>query len=136
LRAYGTMALERCFRHAEHRLFRRVRIGDEAAIDDVGGAGDFRQRCSDEAAGAGLSRGNLQAAGAETIEHALGCRAQRIIDHDALHGSRTVAVAIATMPSPRPVKPSFSLVVALIATRPIAMPVIAAMRTRIASRCG
>ena len=35
----------------------------------------------------------------------------------ALHGNRTVAVAIATMPSLRPVKPSFSLVVALIATR-------------------
>ena len=38
-------------------------------------------------------------------------------DHAALHGSRTVAVAMATMPSPRPVKPSFSLVVALTATR-------------------
>ena len=54
----------------------------------------------------------------------------------ALHGSRTVAVAMATMPSPRPVKPSFSLVVALTATRAAGMPAIAAMRARIASRCG
>ena len=35
----------------------------------------------------------------------------------SLHGSRTVAVANAAMPSPRPVKPSFSLVVAFTATR-------------------
>ena len=41
------------------------------------------------------------------------------IDHSVLQGSRTVAVANATMPSPRPVKPIFSLVVALIATRSI-----------------
>ncbi len=34
-----------------------------------------------------------------------------------LHGKRTVALAKATMPSPRPVKPIFSLVVALTATR-------------------
>ena len=42
---------------------------------------------------------------------------ERRVDHSSLHGSRTVALAKATMPSPRPVKPIFSLVVALIATR-------------------
>ena len=40
------------------------------------------------------------------------------------------------MPSPRPVKPSFSLVVALTATRSSAMPAISAILARMASRCG
>ena len=40
------------------------------------------------------------------------------------------------MPSARPVKPSFSLVVALTATRPASTPAISAIRARIASRCG
>ena len=49
-------------------------------------------------------------------------RAKLALVHEALHGSRTVAVAMATMPSPRPVKPSFSLVVAFTATRVRGMP--------------
>ncbi len=39
------------------------------------------------------------------------------IQSPSRHGSRTVAVANAAMPSPRPVNPIFSLVVALTATR-------------------
>ena len=59
----------------------------------------------------------VQAAPAAQIKETF-CRGAQIVrGHAALHGSRTVAVAIATMPSPRPVKPSFSLVVALTATR-------------------
>src|SRR5215472_15321731 len=96
LGAHRAIALERCARHAEHRLLGLVGIDDEAAFHDVGGAGDFGQRA----------------------------------------GNRTAAVAMATMPSLRPVKPSFSLVVALTATRSAEMPAIAAMRSRMVSRCG
>jgi hypothetical protein len=45
-----------------------------------------------------------------------------------------VALAVAAMPSSRPVKPSRSLVVALTATRDTEMPAISAIRARIASR--
>ena len=47
-----------------------------------------------------------------------------------------MALAKAAMPSPRPVKPIFSLVVALTATRDTGSPAISAMRARMASRCG
>ncbi len=47
-----------------------------------------------------------------------------------------VATACAAIPSPRPVKPSFSVVVALTLTRSGAMPRIAAIRSIIATRCG
>src|SRR5262249_47562962 len=56
--------------------------------------------------------------------------------HWGPHGSRTVACANATLPSRRPWKLIFSLVVALTPTRSIEMPAIAAMRARMASRCG
>ena len=48
--------------------------------------------------------------------------------HHQDQGRRTVAVAIAAMPSRRPVKPSCSLVVALTATRSTAISAISAMR--------
>ena len=47
-----------------------------------------------------------------------------------------VALAVAAMPSSRPVKPSRSLVVALTATREMLTPVISAMRARMVSRSG
>jgi hypothetical protein len=47
-----------------------------------------------------------------------------------------VALAVAAMPSSRPVKPSFSLVVALTATREMLTPVMSAIRARIWSRSG
>ena len=40
------------------------------------------------------------------------------------------------MPSPLPIEPSFSLVVALTPTRSIDSPAMSAIRARIASRCG
>src|SRR4029077_6725932 len=113
-----------------------VRISDETAVDDVRRTRNLGQRRGDQAAGAGFGGGDMQAAGAAKVQHAFRRVAQDRIDHVALHGNRTVAVAIATMPSPRPVKPSFSLVVALMATRLAAIPAIAAMRSRMASRCG
>ena len=47
----------------------------------------------------------------------------------------SVAVAWAAIPSPRPVNPSFSDVVAFTATRLVSMPARPAMRCRMASRC-
>src|SRR6516165_9504198 len=49
-------------------------------------------------------------------------------------GRRTVATACAAMPSPRPVKPSLSVVVALTLTRAAATPRIAATLSVIAAR--
>ena len=85
-------------RHAEHRLLGGVRIGDEAALDHVGRAGDFGQRAGDQPAGAGFRGRDRQAARAGRA------RAARLaaicaVAHGALHGSRIVAVAIAAMPS-------------------------------------
>src|ERR1700758_5569923 len=51
-----------------------------------------------------------------------------------LQGRRMVALAIAAMPSSRPVNPRRSLVVAFTATRDSDSPVISAMRARIAVR--
>src|SRR5262249_7300905 len=128
--------LERRRRHAKHRLLGLVRIGDEAAIHDVGRAGDFGERAGDKPAGAGFRSRDLQAAGSTEVQHLRGLLAQDALDHARLQGNRTVAVAIATIPSARPVKPIFSDVVALIATRSIGTPAMAAMRARMASRCG
>jgi hypothetical protein len=50
------------------------------------------------------------------------------------NGRRTVATACAATPSPRPVNPSLSVVVALMLTRLGAMPRIAATRSIIAAR--
>ena len=50
------------------------------------------------------------------------------------NGRRTVATACAAMPSPRPVNPSLSVVVAFTLTRPGAMPRITATRLIIAAR--
>src|SRR4029077_1436945 len=134
LRAHRAVAFERHRRHAEHRPLGVVRISDETAVDDVRGTRDLGQRRGDQAAGAGFGGGDMQAAGAAKIENTV-CRfAYVCADHVALHSNRTVAVAMATMPSPRPVKPSFSLVVALMATRLTETPAIAAMRSRMASR--
>ena len=51
-------------------------------------------------------------------------------------GRRTVAVAMAAMPSRRPVKPRRSEVVALTDTASTAIPAMLAMRARMASRSG
>ena len=48
--------------HAEHRVLGLVGVGDEAAVDHGGGAGDFGQRAGDQAAGAGFRRGDHQLA--------------------------------------------------------------------------
>src|SRR3984885_15593730 len=130
------MAAQRCRRYAKHVMLGRIGISDEAAIDDRGGAGNFGKRRGNQPTGAGFRSGDFQISRAAQIEHPPCAAAQALFDHGPLHGSRTVAVAIATMPSPRPVKPSRSLVVAFTAARATGIPAMAAMRPRMASRCG
>src|SRR5262249_56852529 len=81
-------------------------------------------------------RGDLELFRAADIEQRSGPREQLLLGHDPLHGSRTVALEKAAMPSPRPVNPIFALVVAFTPTRSTEMPAISATRLRIASRCG
>src|SRR5689334_7887963 len=61
---------------------------------------------------------------------------QRNGGHRYVSGSSTVATAWPAMPSPRPVKPSFSVVVAFTLTRFASSPAISAIRAIIAAWCG
>ena len=89
----------------------------------------------DKSAGAGLGDRHRLAADAAGFEQLRGLSEKARVDLDRLaHGRLTVAVAIAAMPSPRPMNPKPSLVVALMLTCVGSMPSIAAMRERIRSR--
>ena len=61
LGADGAVGLDEIRRNAEKLGLGGVRIGDEAAFEDVGRAGDFGQRGGDQAAGAGLGGTDAQA---------------------------------------------------------------------------
>src|SRR5262249_52892455 len=136
LPAHRAMGDERRLFDADHFHLRLVGISDESAIEHVGSAGNVGERAGNKAAGAGFRGCYLQVARARGIEDAVGGGDYFCVAHDALHGKRTVAVAMAAIPSPRPVKPSRSLVVAFTATRSMSIPAIAAIRPRMASRCG
>ena len=71
------MCFERRGGNAEHLHLGLVRIGDEAAVDDVGGAGDVGQRGGDHAAGAGFGGGEHDAARPAGVEHGAGKRLER-----------------------------------------------------------
>lgn len=60
--AHRAVALDRRRRHAEDLPFGGVGIGDEAAVDDGGGAGDVREGGGDATPGTGLGRGDHPAA--------------------------------------------------------------------------
>ena len=57
---------------AEHRALGVVGIGDEAAVDHVGGAGNIGERAGDQAAGAGLRRWQSSACASGTDQAASG----------------------------------------------------------------
>ena len=57
----GAVLGEHRLGHAEHRGLGRVGIGDEAAVEDVRGAGDVGQRRADQAAGAAFGGGDAPA---------------------------------------------------------------------------
>ena len=75
------MARERRLGNAEHRVLGRIRIGDETAVDHVGGASDLGERAGDEAAGAGFRGRDLEPAGAAALQQAL----QTVLRHFAPH---------------------------------------------------
>ena len=101
-------------RHAQHRLLGVIAVGHEAAVDHVGRAGNVGQRGGDKSAGAGLRRRDLELSFAAEIEQRAGLRRRgRMII--LAPGQADRGIREATMPSPRPVKPICSLVVALTA---------------------
>ena len=55
-------------RHAEHLVLARLRIGDEAALEDVGRARDLGQRAGDQAAGAAFGGRELQPLAARALD--------------------------------------------------------------------
>src|SRR5690606_31489480 len=55
--------------------------------------------------------------------------------HQSPLGISMLALAMDTIPSSRPINPSFSFVVALMATRDVAIPSVSAMTWRIAGTC-
>ena len=133
--AHRAVALDQPGGHAEHLALRGVRVGDEAAFEHVGSAGNCGEGGGEQAAGAGFGGGKQIAALAGRLKQRSGLRHDLPIDQKRVrHGSRTVAVAMAAMPSPRPMKPSPSLVVALMLTCPASRPRHSASFARIASR--
>ncbi|PAV67340.1 hypothetical protein WR25_01718 [Diploscapter pachys] len=101
------------------------RTDDAGLLDDIG-QGDQRHRLR-------LGRGDAAALRFGRRGREQGCDGEQ----RGLHRGRlTVATACAAMPSPRPVKPSRSVVVALMLTRSSDSPSSAPMRVRMASRCG
>jgi hypothetical protein len=81
-----TEGVELCGLDAKHGVLGLVGIGDEAAVDHVGGAGYFRQRGGDKAAGAGFRRGDLELTHPAEIEEGAGQRPCGAVAH--VSGSR------------------------------------------------
>src|SRR6185295_4293952 len=134
LGAHGAVNVNRCRDHAQHLLFRLVGIGHEATVENQRRTGNFAKRCGHQTASARIGGCECQLFRLAKLQLCFGCDEQSLVRHHLPHGRRTVAVAWATMPSPRPVKPSFSLVVALTATRSVSMRASLAMFARIVSR--
>ena len=68
--ADGAVRGDEVGRHAELLGLGGVGVGDEAALDDVGGAGDLGEQGGDQPAGATLGGGELQRARAAGVEQA------------------------------------------------------------------
>ena len=72
---------QRVPRHAQHFTLGFVGIGDEAALDDVRGAGDGRQGSSDQSTGARFGSDDLELARATGDQHVFRGRPQFTIEH-------------------------------------------------------
>jgi hypothetical protein len=68
--AHRAVAHERHRLHAQHFLLGFIRVGDEAALDHIRGAGDLRQSGGDKAAGTGLRCRHLEAPRTAPFEQA------------------------------------------------------------------
>src|SRR5262249_60988184 len=109
---------------------------DESPLEPSRAAGYSAHPRPQNPAGARFRGGEHEPLASTEVEQRARRFRQLLIHHQScsLHGSRTVALANAARPSPRPVNPIFSLVVAFTPTRSIGIPAISAMRARIASR--
>src|SRR6185312_5152285 len=135
---YGTVGVQRRGRNADHLHLGIVGIGDEAAVDHRRRAGNIGQRGDDQAAGATLRRCRQYLVSGAYLQEAV-CQFIQFVQFvhaGTSPGNATLGVAIAAMPSLRPMKPSFSLVVALTEMRSGEMPSIAESSAVIAARCG
>jgi coenzyme Q-binding protein COQ10 len=81
LGAHGAVAREGRCRDPEHRLLGLVAVGDEAALEHVGGAGDLGERRGDEPASAGFRGGDLERLPPAELEQRLRLRDQFFIHH-------------------------------------------------------
>ena len=118
--AHRAVAQQGIPRHAQHLALGLVGVGDEGAVDDVRRAGDRRQGRGDQAAGAGLGGDDLQLRLRQACRTRSAASLISWIEHAqplSRSAVSTVATACAAMPSPRPVKPSPSVVVAFTLTR-------------------
>src|SRR6185436_3926918 len=95
----GAVRGEHVARHPEQRDFRRVRIGDDAAVEPLRAASDVGQGLGDPAAGARFGRRHARAA---LLQRAPELQRQRLeIAIRGRHSSPTVAVAAARSPRTR-----------------------------------
>src|SRR5690606_35994739 len=93
-------------------------------------------RAGDQAAGAAFRGHDHLPAGGERVVDQFRASADVGVEHQSSLGSSTLAEAMATRPSSRPVNPRRSEVVALIATRPVEMPQMTAIASFIAATWG
>ena len=70
--ADGAMGLKGSVGDGELVHFRGIRVGDEAALENVGGACDLRERAGDETAGAAFGSCKCEASGARGLKESLG----------------------------------------------------------------
>src|SRR5690606_19211531 len=129
------MLLQRFGGNADHLYLGLVGIGDEAAVDHRRRSGDVGEQRDDHAAGAGFGRRHQYLAMRAGLQEAVR-QVAPIIHSGTSPGKITLAVAIAAIPSSRPMKPRRSFVVALIEMRPAEMFSMEAIASTMASRCG
>jgi hypothetical protein len=88
--AHSAVPLDQPDGHAEHLALRRVRIGDEAAIDHVGRAGNGGERGREQAACARLCGGEQYAAHPASLEQCRGIGDDPLVDHERVDHRRAV----------------------------------------------
>ena len=79
LARHRAMGIERRAGNAEHLHLGFVGIGDEAAVDDIGRAGNVGERGGDHAAGAGFGGGEHDVLRSAGVEHGSGERVERLV---------------------------------------------------------
>src|SRR6185437_4269365 len=137
--ADGAEGLDDFFGYLELADLGRVRIGHIARFEHLRRSRNFGQSRADETSGAALRDCHLAAGGAVRFDDFTRLVHQLLGQESVVQRQnpiRMLATAWTAIPSPRPVNPSPSVVVALMLTWLMLNPAISAMRSRIAGRCG